>query len=131
MSINLYRLKPAFLRALDPVVETCVRRGIRPDTLTLLAVPVAFLGAVAIAASPAVPALLLLVLVAGSDGVVPEIRRRLVRRPRPGPRAVPPRPQVGRSVDDGSTVLATERLVKRLGATNWSTCAAMRSRKPV
>jgi phosphatidylglycerophosphate synthase len=61
MSINLYRLKPAFLRALDPVVEACVRRRVRPDTLTLLAIPVAFTGAAAIAASPAVPALLLLV----------------------------------------------------------------------
>lgn len=70
MSINLYRLKPAFLRALEPLVESCVRRRITPDTLTLLAVPVALLGAAAIAASPAIPALLLLVPVAAAVRLV-------------------------------------------------------------
>jgi phosphatidylglycerophosphate synthase len=61
MSINLYRLKPAFLRALEPLVRWCIDRHIRPDTLTLAAVPVAFVGGAAIVASQAVPALLLLV----------------------------------------------------------------------
>lgn len=66
MSMNLYRLKPASLRAVQPLVEFCVRRGIRPDTLTLLAVPVAFVGAAAICASSAVPGLLLLVPLAAA-----------------------------------------------------------------
>jgi phosphatidylglycerophosphate synthase len=61
MSLNLYRLKPASLRAVEPLIELCVRRGVRPDTLTLLGVPVSFIGAVAIAASPSAPALLVLV----------------------------------------------------------------------
>jgi CDP-diacylglycerol--glycerol-3-phosphate 3-phosphatidyltransferase len=64
MSMNLYRLKPASLRAVEPLVEWCVRRRIHPDTLTLVAVPVAFLGAAAIDASTVVPGLLLLVPVA-------------------------------------------------------------------
>ena len=64
--MNLYRLKPASLRAIEPLVEFCLRRGIRPDTLTLLAIPVALGGAVAIGASPFVPGLLLLVPVAAA-----------------------------------------------------------------
>jgi phosphatidylglycerophosphate synthase len=66
MSMNLYRLKPASLRAVQPLVEFCLRRGIRPDTLTLLAIPVALGGAVAIGASPLIPGLLLLVPVAAA-----------------------------------------------------------------
>jgi CDP-diacylglycerol--glycerol-3-phosphate 3-phosphatidyltransferase len=64
MSMNLYRLKPASLRAIDPLVEACVRRGIRPDTLTLLAIPAAALGGAAILTSQIVPASLVLVPVA-------------------------------------------------------------------
>jgi CDP-diacylglycerol---glycerol-3-phosphate 3-phosphatidyltransferase len=70
MSMNLYRLKPASLRAVEPLVDYCVRRRIRPDTLTLLAVPIAFIGAVAIGASPLVPGLLLLVPVAAAVRLV-------------------------------------------------------------
>jgi phosphatidylglycerophosphate synthase len=68
--MNLYRLKPASLRAVEPLVELCIRRRIRPDTLTLLAVPVAFLGAAATVASPLVPGLLLLVPVAAAVRLV-------------------------------------------------------------
>ena len=66
MSINLYRLKPASLRAVEPLVAFCLRRGVQPDTLTLLAVPVALAGAVAIGVSPLLPGLLLLVPVAAA-----------------------------------------------------------------
>lgn len=68
--MNLYRLKPASLRAVEPLVELCVRRRIRPDTLTLAAVIVSFVGAAAIGASPAVPVLLLLVPVAAAVRLV-------------------------------------------------------------
>jgi phosphatidylglycerophosphate synthase len=61
MSIDLYRLKPAFLHALEPLVAFCIARRITPDALTLLAVPVAFVGGAAIVASQGVPALLLVV----------------------------------------------------------------------
>jgi hypothetical protein len=54
-SMNLYRLKPASLRAVEPLIAYCVRRRVRPDTLTFLAVLVAFIGAVTIAASPEGP----------------------------------------------------------------------------
>ncbi|HEX7471902.1 MAG TPA: hypothetical protein VF323_02370 [Candidatus Limnocylindrales bacterium] len=64
--MNLYRLKPAFLRVVEPLVELCVRRRIRPDTLTLLALPVSLAGAAAIWASQSVPALLLLVPLAAA-----------------------------------------------------------------
>jgi phosphatidylglycerophosphate synthase len=70
MSMNLYRLKPASLRAVEPLVEFCVRRHIRADTLTLLAVPVALAGAAAIAASQLAPALLLLVPVVAAARLV-------------------------------------------------------------
>jgi CDP-diacylglycerol--glycerol-3-phosphate 3-phosphatidyltransferase len=59
--MNLYRLKPASLRLVEPLIEFCVRRRIRADTLTLLAVPVAVIGAAAIVVSSLVPGLLLLV----------------------------------------------------------------------
>jgi phosphatidylglycerophosphate synthase len=59
--MNLYRLKPASLRVVEPLVELCVRRHVRPDTLTFLAVPVSVLGATAIVSSPVAPGLLLLV----------------------------------------------------------------------
>lgn len=68
--MNLYRLKPASLRAVEPLVELCVRRGIRADTLTLTAVPVAGIGAAAIALSPVVPGLLLLVPLAAAVRLV-------------------------------------------------------------
>jgi phosphatidylglycerophosphate synthase len=61
MSIDLYRLKPAFLHVLEPLIGFCIARRITPDTLTLLAVPVAFAGGAAIIGSQVVPALLLLV----------------------------------------------------------------------
>ena len=70
MSVNLYRTKPAFVRALEPAVGFCVRHDIRADTLTLLAVPVALAGGAAIVASPVVPALLLLVPVAAAARLV-------------------------------------------------------------
>ena len=68
--MNLYRLKPASLRLVQPLIELCVRRRIRPDTLTLLAVAIAALGAMAIGASPLVPGLLLLVPVAAAVRLV-------------------------------------------------------------
>jgi CDP-diacylglycerol---glycerol-3-phosphate 3-phosphatidyltransferase len=68
--MNLYRLKPASLRVVEPLVELCVRRRIRADTLTFLAVPVAIIGAAAVGASPRAPVLLLLVPVAAAMRLV-------------------------------------------------------------
>jgi phosphatidylglycerophosphate synthase len=68
--MNLYRLKPASLRVVEPLVELCIRRHIRPDTLTFLALPAAVLGAAAIGASPVAPGLLLLVPLAAGVRLV-------------------------------------------------------------
>lgn len=70
MSLNLYRLKPASLRAVEPLIAFCVRHGVTPDTLTLLAVPVSALGAASIGASAAVPGLLLFVPVIAAARLV-------------------------------------------------------------
>jgi phosphatidylglycerophosphate synthase len=86
--MNLYRLKPASLRVVEPLVELCVRRHIRPDVLTFLALPVAVLGAAAIGASPVASGLLLLVPLAAAvrlllnllDGAV--ARRTAASHPR-------------------------------------------------
>jgi phosphatidylglycerophosphate synthase len=59
--MDLYRVKPALLRGLDPVLARLERSGVRPDALTLAAVPVGALAAVAILISPSMPWALLLV----------------------------------------------------------------------
>ena len=59
--MDLYRIKPAMLRSLEPVLAGLERRRVRPDVLTLAAVPVGALAGLAILVSPTAPALLLLV----------------------------------------------------------------------
>jgi phosphatidylglycerophosphate synthase len=59
--IDLYRAKPAITRALDPVLGALERARVRPDALTLAAVPLGALAGAAILASPSAPLALLLV----------------------------------------------------------------------
>ncbi len=59
--VDLYRVKPALLRGLDPVLARLERSGVRPDVLTLAAVPVGALAGAAILLSPSTPWALLLV----------------------------------------------------------------------
>lgn len=59
--MDLYAGKSALVTRLDPIVDGLARRGIAPDTVTLAALPVAVAGGLALLASPAVPAALLLV----------------------------------------------------------------------
>ena len=70
VSLNLYRLKPASLALIEPLIAFCVRRRISPDVITAAALPFALIGAVAIVASPAEPALLWLVPLAAAARLI-------------------------------------------------------------
>jgi CDP-diacylglycerol--glycerol-3-phosphate 3-phosphatidyltransferase len=70
MSLNLYRLKPASLALIEPLIAFCVRRRISPDAITAAALPFALIGAAAIVASPAEPALLWLVPLAAAARLI-------------------------------------------------------------
>ena len=70
MSLNLYRLKPASLALIEPLIAFCVRRRISPDVITAAALPFALIGAAAIVASPAEPALLWLVPLAATARLI-------------------------------------------------------------
>jgi phosphatidylglycerophosphate synthase len=70
VSLNLYRLKPASLALIEPLIAFCVRRRISPDLITAAALPFAVLGAMAITLSPALPALLWLVPVAAAARLI-------------------------------------------------------------
>jgi CDP-diacylglycerol--glycerol-3-phosphate 3-phosphatidyltransferase len=59
--VDLYRSKGRIVGGLAPVIDGLARRGITPDAVTLSAVPVGVVAGACILASPAVPALLLLV----------------------------------------------------------------------
>lgn len=59
--MGLYRLKPASQRLVRPLEDALVARGVHPDTLTALSVPVALAGGLAFAFSDELPALLLAV----------------------------------------------------------------------
>jgi CDP-diacylglycerol--glycerol-3-phosphate 3-phosphatidyltransferase len=63
-SVNWYASKRAIVARLDGVVERLAAAGVAPDTVTLAALPVAIVGGVCIAISPAVPVALILVPVA-------------------------------------------------------------------
>ncbi len=64
--MNLYATKGAINARLIPLVDRLARAGVTPDQVTLAAVPVAILAGACLLASPAVPALLLVVpLLAG------------------------------------------------------------------
>jgi len=62
--VDLYRIKPALLRGLDPLLAWLERAGVRPDVLTLAAIPVGAVAGVAVLVSPSAPLALLLVPVA-------------------------------------------------------------------
>jgi phosphatidylglycerophosphate synthase len=59
--VDLYAGKASIVGRLEPVVAVLVRARVSPDALTLGAIPVALLGAVALLLSPSVPPLLLAV----------------------------------------------------------------------
>ena len=59
--MNLYSTKGAVNARLVPLVDGLAAAGVTPDQVTLAAVPVAVVGGVCLLASPAVPALLLVV----------------------------------------------------------------------
>lgn len=61
MNEGWYRVKPAAQRALRPLVDACVSRGVRADQVTLAAIPVAALGGLCLALSDSVAPLLLAV----------------------------------------------------------------------
>ncbi len=63
-------MKPAVLRGLEPVLDRLERRGIRPDAITLAAIPVAALAGLAILVSPTTPLALLIVPVAAATRLI-------------------------------------------------------------
>ena len=69
-AIDLYRVKPAIVQGLDPVLRRLERSGVTPDALTLAAIPVGAAGGLAVLASPAVPGALLLVPVVAAARLV-------------------------------------------------------------
>jgi CDP-diacylglycerol--glycerol-3-phosphate 3-phosphatidyltransferase len=60
-AIDLYRVKPAVLRGLEPLLGRLERTAVSPDALTLAAVPIGALAGAAILVSPDVPIALLIV----------------------------------------------------------------------
>ena len=62
--MDLYRVKPALLRGLDPILARLERAGVRPDAITLAAVPLGVAAAVVILASPSAPWVLVFVPIA-------------------------------------------------------------------
>jgi len=64
--VDLYRVKPALLRGLDPILAWLERTGVRPDVLTLGAIPVGAIAGIAILASPTAPLVLVLVPLAAA-----------------------------------------------------------------
>jgi CDP-diacylglycerol--glycerol-3-phosphate 3-phosphatidyltransferase len=60
-AIDLYRVKPAVLRGLEPLLGRLERTAISPDVLTLAAIPIGALAGAAILVSPDAPFALLTV----------------------------------------------------------------------
>jgi CDP-diacylglycerol--glycerol-3-phosphate 3-phosphatidyltransferase len=60
-TIDLYRVKPAVLRGLEPLLGRLERTNVSPDALTLAAIPISALAGAAILVSPEVPIALLVV----------------------------------------------------------------------
>lgn len=56
--LTLYRVKPAFVRLLQPLVALCARRGVTPDALTGAALALSLAAGAALALAPTVPAVL-------------------------------------------------------------------------
>lgn len=59
--MDLYRVKPALLRGLEPLLAGLERRRVRPDVLTLAAVPVAAIAGASVMISPGAPVVLVVV----------------------------------------------------------------------
>jgi phosphatidylglycerophosphate synthase len=70
MPVDLYRVKPALLRGLDPILAWLERSGVRPDVLTLGAIPVGAVAGIAILASPTAPLVLVLVPLAAAARLI-------------------------------------------------------------
>jgi len=70
MPVDLYRVKPALLRGLDPILAWLERTGVRPDVLTLGAIPVGAIAGIAILASPTAPVVLVLVPLAAAARLI-------------------------------------------------------------
>ena len=68
--MDLYRVKPALLRGLDPVIGRLERAGVPPDALTLTAVPVGAVAGAAILVSPSAPWILIVVPLAAAARLV-------------------------------------------------------------
>ena len=68
--MDLYRVKPALLRGLDPILAWLERTGVRPDVLTLGAIPVGAIAGIAILASPTAPVVLVLVPLAAAARLI-------------------------------------------------------------
>ena len=68
--MDLYRVKPALLRGLDPILAWLERSGVRPDVLTLGAIPVGAIAGIAILASPTAPLVLVLVPLAAAARLI-------------------------------------------------------------
>ena len=68
--MDLYRVKPAILRGLDPVLAWLERAGVRPDVLTLGAIPVGAIAGTAILVSPTAPLVLVLVPLAAAARLI-------------------------------------------------------------
>jgi CDP-diacylglycerol--glycerol-3-phosphate 3-phosphatidyltransferase len=68
--VDLYRVKPAMLRGLDPVLGRLELAGVSPDALTLAAVPVGAVAGAAILVSPSAPWVLIVVPLAAAARLV-------------------------------------------------------------
>ena len=68
--MDLYRVKPALLRGLDPVLGRLERAGVPPDALTLAAVPVGAVAGAAILVSPSEPWVLIVVPLAAAARLI-------------------------------------------------------------
>jgi len=77
---GLYRMKPAAQGMVDPLVAWAIRHGVRPNVISAAAILVSACGALAIAASPTVPALLFLVPFAAAARLVLNLMDGLVAR---------------------------------------------------
>jgi CDP-diacylglycerol--glycerol-3-phosphate 3-phosphatidyltransferase len=68
--VDLYRVKPAMVRGLDPILGRLERAGVSPDVLTLAAVPVGAVAGAAILVSSSEPWLLIVVPLAAAARLV-------------------------------------------------------------
>jgi phosphatidylglycerophosphate synthase len=80
-AVDLYRVKPALLRGLDPLLGALERSGVPPDALTLAAIPVGAVAGAAILVSPsASPVLIVVPLAAAARLILNLLDGALARR---------------------------------------------------